>query len=143
MKIASLAITIAALVAGLSACGGGGDDGPDTAHFSGTYAVTLSKTSDSCGAFTAYNGSDHAVSANGSTITVSFNGSTLSGSADNAGGFSATNTTNAGTATATMTVTYAATSEANAYSVNFTGRASSSLTGAVCTVSYAGTAKKR
>ncbi|MBL8386990.1 MAG: hypothetical protein JNK17_02015 [Hydrogenophaga sp.] len=140
MKRLAFVSSILTSLALLTACGGG-SDAPSPEEMTGTYAVSLSKSSDNCGVYPSYNGADHQVVVGTGGVTVSFNGQYLFGSVNGSGGFTATASGNYGSANSLLTLTYSP-SGGNTYSVTFTGKATAS-NGASCSVTYNGTATKR
>ncbi|HRH05295.1 MAG TPA: hypothetical protein PK702_05670 [Burkholderiaceae bacterium] len=128
-------LAIAAIAAVLVACGGGGDD--STPNFAGTYAITVSVTSNTCGGnLSGITGAD-VVTQDGRNISIVSGAYTFTGSVDaDNNGFSVSTSTVSNGVTVNSTVTFRNTATGGTYTVV------QKVGSSVCEVVYTGTATK-
>lgn len=140
--------TCLASAAFLTACGGGsdGDSSSNTStatNYAGTYAVSATKTVDSCnsGADASFTETT-TVKQTGSSVSIAADGETFTGQVSSSGSqFQATYSTTQDGVPVTSTIVVASTSTTNAFT--FTLTVSATANSKTCTVTYQGTAAKQ
>lgn len=144
-RLAFIATSLATSVM-LTACGGSGDDdssSASTTNYAGTYAISATKTLDSCNSGADATFTDTTVvSQSGSSISLSADDESFKGQVSNDGEqFQATYSTTQDGVPVTSTILVKKTSTANTYT--FTLTVSATAGSKTCTVTYQGTAAKQ